>query len=301
MTADRAGYAVLEDRGVVAVAGEDRASFLQGLVSNDVLRVGPSRAVYALLLTPQGKFLHDFRIVELDGTFLLDPEAARREELLRRLKMHKLRSRITLEDRAAALSVVALFGGDALRRLGLPEEPGAAVPLAGGVAFTDPRLAGLGARAFLPADGAAAVLDGLGLVRRTAEEHERLRLDLGVPDGGRDLVPEKSIPLENRLDDLGAISWDKGCYMGQELTARTRYRALIRKKLFPVVVDGPLPAPGTPVTLDGREAGELRSGSGSAALALLRLEDVARAEQEHIAFKAGEATLTPRKPGWASP
>ncbi|MBP2310956.1 YgfZ/GcvT domain-containing protein [Azospirillum soli] len=300
MTADQAGYAVLENRAVVAVGGEDRAAFLQGLVSNDVLRISESRAAYALLLTPQGKFLHDFRIAESGGALLLDPETARREDFLRKLKMYKLRSKITLEDRAANHAVVALFGGDALARLGLSEEPGAAVPFAGGIAFTDPRLPALGARAFLPKADAVAALEAAGFVQRTPEDYDRHRLALGVPDGTADLVPDKSIPLENDLDDLNAISWDKGCYMGQELTARTKYRALIRKKLFPVAVDGPLPAPGTPVTLEDREVGEVRSGCGAVALALLRLEDIARAEQEQIALKAAGATLTPRKPAWAS-
>jgi len=300
MAVERAGYAVLEDRGVVAVGGEDRAAFLQGLVSNDVLRVGEARAAYALFLTPQGKFLHDFRIAESGGALLLDPENERRADLLRRLKMYKLRSKITLEDRAEALAAVALFGGDALARLGLPEEAGAAVPFAGGIAFTDPRLPALGARAFLPRSEATAALEAAGFEPRDAGAYDRHRLALGVPDGSRDLIPEKSLPLESDLDDLNAISWDKGCYMGQELTARTKYRALIKKKLFPVAVDGPLPAPGTPVTLDGRDAGEMRSGRDSTALALLRLEEVARAEQDGIALKAGDATLTPRKPSWAS-
>lgn len=300
MTAEQAGYAVLEDRGVIAVAGEDRAAFLQGLVSNDLRRVTPDHAVYALFLTPQGKFLHDFRIAESDGALLLDPEADRREEFLRRLRMYKLRSKITLEDRVGALVSVALFGGDALARLGLPEEAGAAAPFAGGVAFTDPRLPALGARAFLPREGAAAALEAAGFAPQSAEDYNRLRLSLGVPEGGRDLVPDRSLPLENDLDDLNAISWDKGCYMGQELTARTKYRALIKKKLFPVTLDGPLPAPGTPVTLDGKEVGEIRSGQGSSALALLRLEDLTRARQDGLPLTAGEATVTPAKPVWAS-
>ncbi|ALJ34990.1 folate-binding protein [Azospirillum brasilense] len=300
MTAEQAGYAILEDRGVIAVAGEDRAAFLQGLVSNDLRRVAADRAVYALFLTPQGKFLHDFRIAESDGALLLDPETDRREEFLRRLKMYKLRSKITLEDRAGAMLAVVLFGGDSLARLGLPEEAGAAIAFAGGIAFTDPRLPALGARAFLPRESAAAALEAAGFVARGAEDYDRLRLSLGVPEGSRDLTPDKALPLENDLDDLNAISWDKGCYMGQELTARTKYRALIKKKLFPVTLDGPLPAPGTPVTLEGKEVGEIRSGHGSTALALLRLEDLTRAGQDGLVLTAGEATVTPAKPVWAS-
>ncbi|SMH52171.1 CAF17-like 4Fe-4S cluster assembly/insertion protein YgfZ [Azospirillum agricola] len=292
----RAGYAVLEHRGVVAVSGEDRAAFLQGLVSNDVLKVGPAHAAYALFLTPQGKFLHDFTLVDMGGALLLDPETERRADLLRRLKMYKLRSRIALEDRAESLRVAVAFGEGALAALGLPAEPGAAVPFGGGVAFTDPRLSALGARLFLPAEGIAA-LETAGLTRRDAADHDRLRLSLGVPEGGRDLIPEKSIPLENRLDALNAIAWDKGCYMGQELTARTKYRALIRKKLFPVTVEGPLPEPGTPVTRDGKDVGEIRSGRDGLALALLRLDDVAETAGGGP-LTAGGAVLTHRVPEW---
>lgn len=296
-----AGYAVLGQRSVVAVTGEDRKAFLQGLVSNDVLRVTPDRAAYALFLTPQGKFLHDFSLVESEAeaapALLLDPETERRADLLRRLKMYRLRSKIALEDRTEQLRVVVAFGEGALEALGLPAEPGAARAFAGGVAFTDPRLPALGARLFLPADGLAA-LEAAGLAPREVADYDRLRLSLGIPDGTLDLIPEKSIPLESRMDALNAISWDKGCYMGQELTARTKYRALIKKKLFPVTVDGPAPDAGTPVTLDGKEAGEMRSGRDGAALALLRLEDVQRAAENGLTFQAGPAVLKPREPGW---
>ena len=298
-----AGYAVLDQRSVVAVTGEDRKAFLQGLVSNDVLRVTPDHAAYALFLTPQGKYLHDFNLVESgaesDAALLLDPETDRRADLLRRLKMYKLRSKIALEDRAEQLRVVVAFGDGSLEALGLPAEPGAARAFAGGVAFTDPRLPALGARLFLPADGLAA-LEAAGLAPREVADYDRLRLLLGIPDGTQDLIPEKSIPLESRMDALNAISWDKGCYMGQELTARTKYRALIKKKLFPVTVNGPSPDAGTPVTLDGKDVGELRSGRDGAALALLRLEDVQRAAENGLTFQAGPAVLTPHEPGWDS-
>ncbi|MCG5244006.1 folate-binding protein, partial [Azospirillum doebereinerae] len=131
MATGAAGYAVLEHRGVVAVSGEDRAAFLQGLVSNDMLRVNESRAAYALFLTPQGKFLHDFTVVDSGGVLLLDPETERRADLLRRLKMYKLRSKIALEDRADRMRVAVAFGAGALEALGLPAEAGAAVGFGG--------------------------------------------------------------------------------------------------------------------------------------------------------------------------
>lgn len=111
---------------------------------------------------------------------------------------------------------------------------------------------------------------------------------------------EKAIPLENNLHDLNAIAWDKGCYMGQELTARTHYRALFRRRLYPVTAAGPLPGPGTPVMLGDREAGELRSGLDGHALALLRSEDVERAQADGTPLTCGEATVIPGRPDWAS-
>ena len=293
-------YVTLPSRGILALGGPDRSAFLQGLVSNDVTLAGPSRAIYTAFLTPQGKYLHDFFVIELAETLLLDCEADRLADLQRRLKMYKLRSKITLENWTERYSVSVLPGGDAVTALGLATEPGVATPLGEGVAFVDPRLPDLGARAVLPRGSEATVLEAAGFQPGDPAAYEALRLELGVPDGSRDLVIEKAILLENNLDELHAISWQKGCYLGQELTARTRYRGLVRKRLFPVVVEGPLPAPGTPVMLGDKEAGEMRSGAGQRALALLRLEDIARAETEAIPLRAGEARIIPIKPAWVA-
>jgi hypothetical protein len=125
-----------------------------------------------------------------------------------------------------------------------------------------------------------------------------LRLTLGVPDGSRDLVVEKSILLESGFDELNGVDWQKGCYIGQELTARTKYRGLIKKRLLPVTIAGPLPAPGTPVLLGTEDAGEMRSASDGMGLALLRLEALGAASAEKP-LTAGQARLTPRRPDWA--
>src|SRR4051794_16824524 len=121
-------YVTLASRGILAIDGPDRATFLQGLVSNDVTQAGPSRAIYSAFLTAQGKYLHDFFIAETGERLLLDCEAERLPDLQRRLKMYKLRSKIALEDVSAQFSVTALFGPGALEALGLPAEPGAAAP-----------------------------------------------------------------------------------------------------------------------------------------------------------------------------
>ncbi len=296
---------ILETRGVLKATGPDVRAFLQGIVSNDVLRVAPERAVWTAFQTPQGKFLHEFFLVEAPEAapeegpaFLLDAEAARRADLLRRLSIYKLRAKARLSDANEAFCVAALFGEGALGRLGLEGgEAGRAAAFAGGRAFVDPRLPELGARAILPREGARAALAAAGFAAAGQQDYDRLRIPLGVPDGSRDLEVEKSLLLESGFEELNGLDWDKGCYMGQELTARTKYRGLVKKRLMPVEIDGPAPAPGTPVLRDGREAGVMRSSAGGVGLALLRLERLAGLDGQ--ALTAGEAKVTPAKPDWA--
>ena len=280
-------YTLLEDRGLLSVGGVDRVTFLQGLVSNDIEKVGAKRVVYAALLTPQGKYLHDFFVVGLDDALLLDCERARLDDLKKRLSMFKLRADVTLDDRSGELRVATLYGAGAGDALGLSGDAGSAGACGGGISFIDPRLKDAGARAVLPLEGAAKTLEDAGFKATDTPEYDRLRLQLGLPDGSRDLVVEKSILLESGFDELNGVDWDKGCYMGQELTARTKYRGLVKKRLVPVIFDGPPPAPETPVMLGEKEAGELRSSlpadDGGIGLALLRLDSMAEADETETA------------------
>lgn len=286
-------FVLLEDRGVLAVSGPDRRSFLQGLVSNDVEKVGPHAACYGAFLTAQGKYLHDFIMVEAGDAIWLDTENPRLADLKRRLSIYRLRAKVSLDERRD-LAVAAIFGEGALTVLGVPEEPGAARQLGSGSALVDPRLVALGARAILSVEAARAALVELGLRETGFEAYDRLRLSLGVPDGSRDLVVEKSILLESGFDELNGVDWQKGCYIGQELTARTKYRGLIKRRLIPVEIRGPAPAPGTKVTADGREVGEMRSSRGEFGLALLRIEAVLQRKK----LAAGGAELVAVRRDW---
>jgi len=294
---------ILEHRGVLKVAGADRVAFLQGIVSNDVERAGPDSAIWAAFLTPQGKFLHEFFLTEQGpgetGAFLLDCEAGRAADLARRLKLYKLRAQVTIEP-LEDVAVAALFGAGALEKLGLPAEPGRAKPFGGGLAFVDPRLAALGARALLPKATAQQALSEAGFAAGSLAGYDALRIAAGAPDGSRDLEVEKSTQLESGFDELRGVDWDKGCYMGQELTARTKYRGLVKKRLVPVEIAGPAPEPGTAITRDGKEAGTLRSAvthdGGSLGLALLRLD----ALEDGAPLMAGESAVTAKKPAWAN-
>lgn len=285
---------LLEDRGVLRLSGPDRVAFLQGLVSNDVARVAPARVLWAAFLTAQGKYLHDFFLVAAGESLLLEGEAGRLDDLLRRLKLYRLRSKVELADATIDYAVAALWGADALARLGLPADPGAAAPFAGGIAYVDPRRSTLGARAILPRAAAAAALAEAGFAAAPRDGYDRLRLGEGVPDGSRDLVPEKSILLENGFDELAGVDWDKGCWMGQELTARTKYRALIKRRLLPVTLEGAVPPSGSPVLQGEREVGELRSTCDGQGLALLRLDALAAGAP----LRVGQAQAVVHLPAW---
>lgn len=278
-------FSVLAHRGVIAVSGADRVEFLQGLISNDTTKVAPGHAVWAALLTPQGRFLNDMFVVADGETLLLETERERAAALARKLSIYKLRSQVKVEDRSATMEVAALFGAgiDAAR---LSQD--------GLVAFADPRLPELGARVLGPTGKVAAALSSHGCTARPLTDYDALRLSLGVPDGSRDLVVEKALLLENGFDELNGVDWQKGCYMGQELTARTKYRALIRKRLFPVRVEGTLPAPGTAILDGSDEVGEVRSGVDGRALAMLRLDAIG----DGHTLTAGDARLVPERPAW---
>jgi hypothetical protein len=278
-------FSLLPHRSVIAVSGPDRVEFLQGLISNDTTKVAPGSAIWAALLTPQGRFLNDMFVADGgNDTLLLETEREHAPALAKKLGLYRLRSKVTVEDRGATMDVAAVFGAGADKVL----------TIEGATAFADPRLADLGMRVLAPAGQAASLLGARGFAAAPLEAYDALRLELGVPDGSRDLIVEKALLLENGFDELNGVDWQKGCYMGQELTARTKYRALIRKRLFPVRVEGALPAPGTSIHQDGQEVGEMRSGSGHRALAMLRL-DAVKAGQK---LTAGEVGVLPEIPAW---
>ncbi|MBV9248378.1 MAG: folate-binding protein YgfZ [Acetobacteraceae bacterium] len=298
--------AALPRRGVIEVAGEDRVSFLQGLVSNDIENVAPGQAVWAALLTPQGKWLADFFVFADGERLLLDAEREQLPMLVQRLMRFRLRSKATLrvlddmgvfagwEESGAKEHPLPLTEGAGERGLRnnsreistpppKPLPPGEGEEGPAPIAAPDPRL---------PEAGWRLLLEAPLPVNATEEAWDVHRLTLGLPDGSRDLEAEKTVLLEAGFDELNGISWAKGCYMGQELTARTKYRGLVKRRLVPVIIEGVLPALGTPILKNGAEVGSMRSGRGAIGLAVLRLDALA------ARLECGGAALTPQIPAW---
>lgn len=287
-------YVPLDDRGVVSVDGPEASPFLQGLISNDIERVTEAHSIYAALLTPQGKFLHDFFVLRQGDGYLLDCEGPRVGDLGGRLVAYRLRADIELADATEDYRVVALFGGgDDGGAFDLAPGEGSTAPCEGGTVMRDPRGAALGLRAVLPRGADLAALEQAGFARGSAADYERHRIAHGAPDGSRDMEVGRATLMECGFEALNGVDFEKGCYVGQELTARTKHRGLVRRHLAVVTLDGPLPPAGTPIVAGEREVGEIRSGLDDTALAVLRLERIAAATEAGTPLTAGETRVIP--------
>jgi tRNA-modifying protein YgfZ len=252
--------ALLQDRGVLSVSGAEATGFLQGLLTNDVERLGPGDARYGGLLTPQGKILFDMIVVRTpdgdDPSYLIDCAAAQAADLAKRLGFYKLRAKVAIADVSADRAVAAFWGDER--------------PSVDGLLYADPRDPRLGWRAIVPRPAAAAV--GLEHIN----EYEGLRIAVVAPKGGLDFAYADAFPHDANFDRLHGVDFDKGCYVGQEVVSRMKHRGTARKRVTRVKLAGPAPAPGTPV-MDGELAvGALGSSSGREALAMLRID---RAEE----------------------
>jgi folate-binding protein YgfZ len=281
----------LADRGVVAISGEAARAFLQALITNDIQRVSPTCAIYAALLTPQGKFLHDFFIIEHKDRLLLDCKLDRIPDLIKRLIMYRLRAKVDIADESGKWEVGVMLAGD---EAGEPQPAGTAKTRFDGVSYTDPRHAGMGERTIRLIDADDSFPTDTVQLEKNRATYDALRISLGIPDTGRDLMAEKSMPLESGFDELHGVDFEKGCYVGQEVTTRMKHRNLVKKRLFPVLIDGET-APGAVIKCGDVEAGELRSAIKGRGIALLRLDLVAKG-----GLNADGVAITPEKPDWVN-
>ncbi len=227
-------------RRLVTLTGADRLDFLQGLVTNDVLRLAAPGIVHTALLTPQGKYLADFFVVNTGAELLLDLPESLAEATLRRLSMYRLRADVRLAPSALAVS------------RGLGEAPEGALP--------DPRHPALGWRFYGPARAEAPV------------DWDAIRVEHLIPESGIELVPDETFILEAGFERLHGVDFRKGCYVGQEVTARMKHKTELRKGLVRLRISGAAPVGTAILTAEGREAGTLYTQSGGRALAQMRFD-----------------------------
>jgi tRNA-modifying protein YgfZ len=281
--------ALLPDRGVLKVAGDDARRFLNGLATNDAGQVAPGKARFAALLTPQGKIVADFLLTEAasedGGGFFLDCPRPLAPALTEKLKFYKLRAKVTVEDLSAALGVMAVWGGTGESDYGL--------------SYADPRLAALGWRIVLPPQQAEEAAADLGATLVTPEVYEAHRIALGVPRGGEDFSYGDTFPHEADMDQLAGVDFDKGCYIGQEVVSRVEHRHSARSRVVPIAYDDFAPSAGLAVMAGDRQVGHIGSTAKGRGLALLRLDRVADALAAGTPLICGDIPIRVVKPDWA--
>lgn len=281
--------ALLPDRGVVKVAGDDARGFLNGLLTADIGRVTPDSAGFAALLTPQGKIIIDMIVIEApaqDGSgFFLDVPKALAKSCVDRLNFYKLRAKVIVEDLSEVLGVMAAWEGDAITEYGL--------------CYRDPRLPALGHRVMLPPHLAAEAAADLGAELVPATMFEAYRIVLGIPRGGLDFSYGDAFPHEADMDQLQGVDFHKGCFVGQEVVSRMEHRGNVRTRIVPVAYDGFAPDAGAAVTAAEKQVGTFGSSAGGRALAMLRLDRAEDALTAGDALVAGAVTLHLMKPDWA--
>jgi tRNA-modifying protein YgfZ len=281
--------ALLPDRGVVKVVGDDARKFLNGLITSDIGKVTPEQAIFAALLTPQGKIIVDFIVAEAaaddGGGFFLDCPRALAPALMQRLNFYKLRAKVIVEDLSETLGVLAIWDGGRRTEYGL--------------CFADPRLPELGLRAMLPPHRAAEAAADLGAELVDADAYEAHRIALAVPRGGLDFIYGDAFPHETDMDQLGGVDFDKGCFVGQEVVSRMEHRASARNRIVSITYEGFAPEAGTPVNAGEKAIGTLGSTAQGRGVAMLRLDRLADALSAEASLSAGGVALNARKPGWA--
>lgn len=279
--------AILNERAVLRITGEDARKFLENVVTNDIESLAPDQARFAALLTPQGKIVVDFFVIAAHeddgGGFLLDAPRALADDLAKKLGFYKLRAKIEIEPRPD-LAVAALLDGKATTELG--------------AVFDDPRNSELGQRVILPAANAETDLKGAGFKLEDADHYHAKRVALGVPDGGKDFIYGDAYPHETAMDQLNGVDFDKGCFIGQEVVSRMERKTTPRTRIVPVTF-ATAPAPGAEVKAGERPAGNMGSAANGTGLAMLRLDRVHEALSKGEKITAGGIEISLKKPAWA--
>ncbi|MFN3349507.1 YgfZ/GcvT domain-containing protein [Pseudorhodoplanes sp.] len=276
--------ALLSDRGVLRVSGDPARHFLHNLVTANIGTLTPGHARYAALLTPQGKIIADFQVIEAPaadgGGFFIDAPKALLADLAQKLTFYRLRAKVTIET-LDGLAVLAAWDGIGQTEYGLD--------------YRDPRLPALGQRVLIPADVAPEAAADLGAELVGEAEYEAHRIALGIPRGGVDFIYGDTFPHDADLDTLGGVDFKKGCFIGQEVVSRVEHRGTARNRIVPVEFDAHAAEAGTPVMAGDKTVGTMGSSSGNLGLAMLRVDRVADAMAAGTPLLAGGIPMRLRK------
>lgn len=273
-------------RAMLALTGDDRSHFLQGIITQDITLLREARGLFAALLSPQGKILHDFFLLTHGDAILLDCDATQKDALMKRLTMYKLRAKVNITDATEQWRV-------AYRTRATHAAVGHVTDKKEYLVMTDPRAAELGERLYLT----PAAVDVKNTV--APEEYHRHRIKLGVPDGARDIADD--VALDAGYDALGAVSFSKGCFVGQEVTARMHYKNIARRGFYVIETGGTVPASGAAIKAGGVAIGTVRGSIGGIGLAMLKFEETENALENGTSLLVDNLEVTAHAPAWLQP
>ena len=251
-------YFINNDSRFINIAGDDRQDFLQGLISNDINACNRNNPIYSCILSPQGKFLADFFVIELDGSYLIEIHNRFLDNILQKLQLYKLKSKVIISENNSYLSCVLFIN----KKITVPNHL---------ISFQDPRNNNIGIRYILNTDNSSS-LKKLGFTPVDINYYKEILMKNLIPYSPDDLIVNKSLLLENNFQNINAISWDKGCYVGQEITARMKYRALLKKKIYTLeIISGSIQV-GEKITINDISIGEIISITNKFAIAMLKID-----------------------------
>ena len=213
-------YFNLADSKFLSISGEDRGNFLQDLITNDIHKCDSTNSIYSCLLSPQGKFIADFFIIDHKNSYLIETHKKFVKDLINKLKIYKLRAKVEINIVDDLLSLSIIENNDLLQSE------------ADILLFKDPRNDKLGNKIFVAKNKFKEIEKKYNLIEDNFEKYRELLIKNLIPFSSEDLIQDKSLLLENNFDKINAIDWEKGCYVGQEITARMKYRALLKKQLY---------------------------------------------------------------------
>ena len=286
---------ILEDRSILYINGEDAKNFLQNLISNDINKVSEVNSCFTSLLTPQGKFLYEFIIVKHKSGYLLDCEKYQADGLFQQLSLYKLRSRVELLNLSKELIVVALSYEKFLTFSNVKDQSGFTIKFREDPIFLDPRNKQLGARLIINLEKLYLSLKKLDLHDANINEYYSLSHKLGIVPKNLNKLQEKLFGIECNFEELNGIDFKKGCYVGQENTARIKLKNKLTKRLMPIhIIDGKLNE-GESIYNNGIEIGKVLIDNDYP-FALIKYLD--KNFDEGINFKTNGASIKISKPFW---
>jgi len=225
---------ILEDRGILFVQGKDVKEFLQNLITNDIDKVNETNSCFASLLTPQGKYLFDFLIVKHKNGYFLDCEKIQIENLYNQLDLYKLRSKVEILNLSNEFVVAALSNEKFLEFENVKNLPGFTIKYEEDPIFLDPRKKELGARIIVNLEKLYLSLKKLDLSPSNIDEYYKFSHEIGIAQKNTDQLKNKIFGIECNFEELNGVDFKKGCYVGQENTARIKLKNKLSKRLLPI-------------------------------------------------------------------